>query len=116
MAKGLLRLRRIWLPSFFGRLTFLLFSLSLLTLYFYVVGNSQGFTDRTLIFLFAVESWTLAICALSAVFSTVAYAATLPFRNRLQLDRIIFSAAAAIFSVLLYLVVALLQAFMESYG
>ena len=116
MAKGSFRLRRIWLPSFFGRLTFLLFSLSLLTLYFYLVGNSQGFTDVTLLFLIAVESWTLALCALSGVFAAIIYAATIPFRNRLQLDRIIFSGAASIFSILLYLGVALLQAFMESYG
>lgn len=116
MAKGTIRLRRIWLPSFFGRLTFLLFSSSLLTLYFYLIGNSQGFTDRTLIFLFAVESWTLALCALAGVFSTIIYAATVPFRHQLQLGRIIFSGAASVFSVLLYLIVALLQAFMESYG
>lgn len=116
MAKGSLRLRRIWLPSLFGRLTFLLFTLSLLTLYFYIVGNSQSFSDRTLIFLFAVESWILALCALAGVFSTVTYALTIPFRNKLQLDRIIFSGAASVFSVLLYLVVALLQAFMDSYG
>ena len=116
MAKGTFRLRRIWLPSFFGRLTFLLFSLSLLTLFFYIVGNSQGFTDETLLFLFTVESWTLALGALVGIFSTVAYAVTLPFRNSLQLDRIIFSGAAALFSILLYLGMALLQAFMESYG
>lgn len=116
MAKGSIRLRRIWLPSFFGRLTFLLFSLSLLTLYFYLIGNSQGFTDRTLIFLFSVESWSLALCALTGVFSTIIYALTVPFRNRLQLGRILFSGAASIFSVLLYLIVALLQTFMDSYG
>jgi hypothetical protein len=40
---------------------------------------------------------------------------TIPFRKKLQLDRIIFSGAASVFSVLLYLVVALLQAFMDSY-
>ena len=110
------RVRRIWLPSVFGRLTFLLFSLSLLTLYFYVVGNAQGFSDRTLLFLFAVESWNLALCAVAGVFSTVAYAVTLPLRNRLHLDRIVFSALASAMSLLLYLVMALLQAFMESYG
>ncbi len=116
MATRTVRLRRIWLPSFFGRLTFLSFSLSLLTLYFYIVGNSQGFTDDTLLFIFAVESWTLALCALSGVFSTISYAVTLPMRKRLQLDRLFFSAAASIFSVLLYLIFAILQAFMDSYG
>jgi len=89
--------------------------LSLLILYFYIVGNSQGFADKTLLFLFTVESWTLALCALSGVFSTISYAATLPMRKKLQLDRIILSAAASAFSVLLYLLVAILQAFMDSY-
>ena len=36
-------------------------------------------------------------------------------RKKLQLDRIILSAAASAFSVLLYLLVAILQAFMDSY-
>ncbi len=90
--------------------------LSLLTLYFYIVGNSQGFADNTLLFLFSVESWTLALCALSGVFSTISYAATLSMHRKLQLDRIIFSAAASVFSVFLYLLMAILQAFMDSYG
>jgi len=116
MAKGVFHLRKIWLPSFYGRLTLLLFMLSLLVLYFYVVGNSQGFADRTLLFLFTVESWTLALCAISGVFSVITYALTLPVRQQLQLDRIILSAAASLFSVLLYMVVAILQAFMDSYS
>jgi hypothetical protein len=90
--------------------------LSLLILYFYIVGNLQGFTDRTLLFLFAVESWSLALCALAGVFSAISYALTLPMRKKMQLYRILFSAAASVFSVLLYLLVAVLQAFMDSYG
>jgi len=116
MAKGSLKLRRIWLPSFYGRLTLLLFLLSLLILYFYIVGNSQGFVDKTLSFLFILESWILSFCALAGIFSTISYAVTLPLRNRLQLDRIILSAAASLFSVILYLLVAIIQAFMDSYG
>ncbi len=116
MAKGSFGLRRIWLPSFYGRLTLLLFLLSLLVLYFYVVGNSQGFADRTLLFLFTVESWTLALGAFSGFFSVVSYALTIPLRQQRQLDRIILSASASLFSILLYMVVAILQAFMDSYG
>jgi hypothetical protein len=116
MVKGSVKPRKIWISSVFGRLTFLLFFMSLLTLYVYVVGNRQGFADETLMFLFLVESWMLALCALTGVFSTLSYALTLPFRSRMRLDRIIFSGAASMFSILLYLVVALLQAFMDSYG
>ncbi len=108
--------RRIWLPSIFGKLTFLLFSISLLTLYFYVIGNAQGFSDQTMLFLFSVESWNLALCTISGVFATVAYAVTIPMRNRLLLDHIVFSALAAMLSLLLYLGLALLQSFMEAYG
>jgi len=90
--------------------------LSLLVLYFYVVGNSQGFADRTLLFLFTVESWTLALCAISGIFSVITYALTLSVRPHLQLDRIILSASASLFSVVLYMLVAILQAFMDSYG
>ena len=116
MSRPFFGVRRIWLPSVFGRLTFLLFLLSLLTLYFYVVGNVQGFTDRTLLFLFSVESWTFSLCALAGVFSAVAYAVTLPFRSRPMLDRIIFSGLASALSLLLYLGTALLKAFMQAYG
>ena len=115
MAKAFLP-RRLWLPSFYGRLTFLLFLLSLLVMYFYIVGNFQGFSDKTLVFLFAVESWVLSLCALAGVFSTITYIVTLKLRNQLYIDKIILSAAASIFSVLFYLLVAILQAFMESYG
>ncbi len=115
MAHHVIRLQRLWLPSVLGRLTFLLLVVSLLILYFYLIGNLQGFTDRTLMFLFAVESWTLALCSLAAVFSAVAYAATLPFRYRLKLGRIVLSVAAAILSLALYLGMALLQAFMKPY-
>lgn len=108
--------RKIWLPSLLGRITFLMFALSLLALYFYVVGNAQGFTDGTLLFLLVVESWILALGALAGVFSALAYTVTLPFRKQLKLDRIILSGMSAAFSLLLYLLVALLQAFMESYG
>lgn len=108
--------RRIWLPSLLSRITFLLFALSLLALYFYIVGNAQGFTDSTLLVILNIQTWNLALCALSGVFSAVSYAITLPFRNKLKLDRIILSGLAAAFSLLLYLLVALLQAFMESYG
>jgi hypothetical protein len=116
MAKRTARIRRIWLPSFFGRLTFLLFALSLLTLYFFIVGNLQGFADSTLLFLFSVESWTLALCSITGALSTIYYAASIALRNRLQIDRIVLSAAASAVSIILYLVMALLQAFMESYG
>ena len=116
MAKVFSQQRRFWLPSFYGRFTFLLFLLSLLVLYFYVVGNAQGFADRTLVFLFTVESWTLAVCALSGMFSTVSYAVMIPVRKRIQLGRILLSAGASLFSVLLYLLVAIIEAFMDSYG
>ena len=85
-------------------------------MYFYVVGNFQGFSDNTLVFLFAVESWILSLCAITGVFSTITYIATLKFRNQLFIDKIILSAAASIFSVLFYLLVAILQVFMESYS
>lgn len=94
----------------------LLFALSLLTLYFYIIGNAQGFTDETLYFILIAESWILALSTLAGLFSTVSFAVTLPFRQKLKLDRIVFSGMAAALSLLLYLVVALLQAFMESYA
>jgi len=116
MAKRNIIFRQLWLPGLLGRVTFLLLMLSLLSLYFYVVGNIQGFSDDTLFFLFSVESWTLALCALAGVFSAVSYAVTLPFRRKLYLDRIILSGLASALSLLLYLGVALLRAFMESYS
>ena len=116
MSRRPYRYRSIWLPSVFGRLTVLFFSVALLTLYVYVVGNLQGFTDETLIVLFAAESWTLAACAVLGVFSTVSYAVTLPLRARLHLDRIVFSGILSAASLFLYLGVALLQAFMDRYG
>lgn len=108
--------RRIWLPSVLGRITFLLFALSLLALYFYIIGNGQQFTDTTLFYLLNVESLLLGLCVLTGVISAVAYAVTLPFRKKLKIDRIVFSVMASAFSLLLYLLVALLQAFMENYG
>lgn len=110
------RSRQIWLPSFFGRLTFLLTVLSLITLYVYLVGNLQGFTDRTLIILFEIESWILVLTGISGVFSTLSYVITVPFRNRLRLDRIVFSGMAAVLGLLLYLGVALVRAFMSGYA
>ena len=107
--------RRIWLPGLLGRITILQFLLSFLALYFYIVGNAQGFTDRTLLFLLNIESWILILGAIAGVFSAVAYAVTLPLRNRLKIDRIVFSGFGAALSLLLYLLVALLQAFMEAY-
>lgn len=89
--------------------------LSLLALYFYVLGNAQGFTDTTLFYLLNVESLLLGLCTLAGIFSAIAYAVTLPFRNKLKIDRIILSAMGAAVSLLLYLLVALLQAFMNSY-
>ncbi len=108
--------RRIWLPSIYGRLSFLLFSLSLLVLYFYGVGNAQRLTDATLIFLLRVESWVLILSFLSAVFSLLSNIITLPFQKKFRLSRILFSALGAVFSILLYLLVTLLQAFMTGYG
>ena len=99
MSHRVVRLQRLWLPSVLGRLSFLLLVVSLLILYFYVIGNLQGFTDRTLLFLFAVESWTLAFSSLAAVFSAISYAATLQFRYRLKLGRIVLSVGAAILSL-----------------
>jgi len=116
MAQKLPRTRRIWLPSFLGRFTSLLFALSLLILYFYVIGNLQGFTDTTLFFLLAALSWTLGLCTVFGVFSSLLYVLSIPLRNRLYLDRIIIYGAMSLFSILFYLVIALLQAFMEFYG
>jgi len=110
------RLRRIWLPSIFGRLTALLFVFSLLILYFYIAGNRQEFSDDTLSSLIEIESWTLAICAISGLISTVSYAAVLPFQTDLKIRQIVFSGLATVSSVFLYLVVALLRAFLEPYG
>jgi len=106
----------MWLPSFLGRFTSLLFALSLLTLYFYVIGNLQGFTDTTLFFLFAMLSWILGLCTVFGFLSSLLYALSIPLRNRLYLDRIIIYAVISLFSIILYLLIALLQAFMESYG
>lgn len=110
------RLRRFWLPSIFGRLTALLFVFSLLILYFYIVGTRQKFTDDTLLSLIVIETWTLAVCAISGLFSTLGYAITLPFRTDLRINRIVISGLVTAFSVFLYLGVALLRAFLEPYG
>jgi len=94
----------------------LLFVFSLLVLYFYIVGNRQRFSDNTLFFLFEIESWTLAICAISGLIATVSYAVTLPFRTNLKINRIIFSGLVTVFSGFLYFGVALLRAFLGPYG
>jgi len=115
-AKTAWRLRRFWLPSIFGRLTALLFVFSLLILYFYIVGNHQKFSDDTLLSFIELESWTLAICAISGLIATVSYAVTLPFRTDARINRIVISGLVTITSVSLYFGVALLRAFLESYG
>jgi len=108
--------RKIWLPVFFGKVTFLLFAVSLETFYFYIAGNIQGFTDKTLLFLFSVESVILIIGFFSGVFASFSYMVTIPFRNRLHLDKIILSGAASVFSLFFYTIITLLQAFMRPYG
>lgn len=110
------RIRRIWLPSMLGRLTSLLMGFSLLTLYFYLLGNAQGFTDRTLIILFNIELWILSMTTTLGMLSAISYLATLPFREKTQLIPIVFSMLAAVLSLVLYLGVALLQAFMDGYA
>ncbi|MCG8453410.1 MAG: hypothetical protein MI717_09550 [Spirochaetales bacterium] len=115
MAKSRAKIKQIWLPSVLGRLTILFFILSLLIFYFYVVGNGQGFADATLFFLMDLESWVLALGALAGMFSALAYGMSAPFRNRLYFDRILLSGLASAFCLLMYLGMALLGAFLESY-
>ena len=90
--------------------------LSLLTLYFYLVGNAQGFTDRTLSILFAIESWILSLTAVISVFSAIGYAVSLALRNKLYPGKIILSFMAFLLSLLLFLALSLIQVFMEGYS
>ena len=94
----------------------MLFVFSLLVLYLYIVGNRQEFSDDTLFSLIEIESWTLGICAISGLIATISYTATLPFRTFLGINRIVLSGLMTASSVFLYLVVALLRAFLGSYG
>ncbi len=107
--------RRIWLPGVYSRLAVLFFSLSLLALYFYLIGNTQGFTDATLHFLLRVESWILILSFLTAVFAVLSHVVLTPFRRGFKVGRILFPVLGALLSMLLYLLVTLLQAFMTSF-
>ncbi len=108
-------LRKIWLPGVYGRLAFLLFTLSLLTLYFYVIGNFQGFSDATMVLLLRMESWILVAGTLVSIVSTVVYACTFWYRRYYAVVRIIISVLMMACCFVLYFLVALLQAFMLSY-
>ncbi|OQX29160.1 MAG: hypothetical protein B0D92_05120 [Spirochaeta sp. LUC14_002_19_P3] len=109
------RIRRIWLPSLLGRITTLLMANSLLTLYFYLMGNAQGFTDTTLIFLVNFEFWTLPLTAISGLFAAMAYLAAIPLSSKLHFASIAGSLFTAALSLALFLGLALLQAFMNGY-
>ena len=115
MARGNFRIRRIWLPGLFGRITALLFSLSLLTLYLYAVGGIQGFTDETLIVLFTVEAWLVVLCAAAGFFSALSYIVLIPLSRNIKVGSIILSALVSAVSLVLYLGIALLRAFMDGY-
>lgn len=115
MTRNRIKIRRIWLPGILGRITLLLMSMSLLTLYFYLAGNAQGFTDSTLVILLNIESWILSFTAMAGACSTLSYLLTLPPHNRTQLPQIIFSVLATILSTALYIGVGLLQAFLDGY-
>lgn len=109
------RIRRIWLPSLLGRITTLLMANSLLTLYFYLMGNAQGFTDTTLIFLVSFEFWILPLTAISGVLATMAYLAIIPLSGKFRFASIAGSLFTAVISLALFLGLALLQAFMDGY-
>lgn len=107
--------RRIWLRDIFVRLTMLMVVLSFLILYFYIVGNMQGFTDRMLTILINIESWVLSLTALSAAFSIITCVFTMPF-TKVNLAKIIFSVAAFVVSLLLSIGISILQSFMDGYS
>lgn len=115
MAGRNFRIRRIWLPGLFGRVTLLLFILSLITLYFYVIGSIQGFTDETLMVLFTVEAWLLVLCALTGFFSALSCIIVIPSSRSIKAGGLVFSALASGVSLVLYLGIALLRAFMDGY-
>lgn len=107
---------RLWLPIVLSRSTLMLFVLAWLVLLLYLAGNFQGFADETMYTLYRIEAWILALGALIGVFSAVTYAITLPFRRRLELDKIILSGAASVFCLTLYLGIALIREFLEPFG
>ncbi len=110
------RFREIWLPKLCGRTTFLLMGTSLFILYFYLLGNMQGFTDRTLIILFDIEFRILSLTAVAGFLSAITTLATLPISRKLELLPIILSLLATVLSLILYLGIALLQAFLDGYA
>ena len=116
MRRRPLSFARLWLPVVLSRATLLLFVLAWLVLLLYLAGNFQGFADETMFLLYTVEAWILALGALLGVFSAATYAITLPFRRRLELDKIILSGAASAFCLALYMGVALIRAFLEPFG
>ncbi len=108
--------RKTWLPSIFGRATALFMAVSLITLYFYLLGNIQGFSDSTLNLLIEIELRLLSMAAVFGALSAITYIATKPLRNKRHLAAVFFSILAAALSFVLYLGVALLRTFQDGYG
>lgn len=111
-----IRIRKYWLTALFDGLTRQLLGMSLITLYFYLVGNAQGFTDKTLILLFNIESWILSLTVIASTLTTMAHFAMLPFSRKPKIGSIVFSILVAGLSFVLFLAISLLQAFLDGYA
>ena len=90
--------------------------LSLITLCIYILGNAQGFTDRTLIILFNIEITILSLTAIIGALSALSCLTMLPFSNKLNVGTMCYSMLISAVSFSLFFGTVLLQAFLDGYA
>jgi hypothetical protein len=100
--------------SFIGRAVVFFFVTSLFLLFFYLVGNYQGFLDSTQLFLLAALNVSLVLHLVLAAYFTLLLFVRMAKERRLIILRFLLVTASMVFSAGLLTSMRFLQSWLRS--